>query len=223
LEIIKSLDLEWFWLGYSVGVNSRKRIADSPNKILNLGKQGVKKVPTDKQKVSFFIGVYMGRGKIVQNFDVVKVIQYEKIRVIDIDGNESFVSGMPFINRKDNGELLTPDSGKIVGRIAREDFDYKFRWHDLRHTYATIAANELHVNPNFLKRQMGHVKIETTLKYYTQVSDAVEAESRQLIQGIGVKPYIEPEYDYDFDTEQRGKKLENQVNYEFRNGKLVIK
>lgn len=148
---------------------------------------------------------------------------YEKIRVVDTDGNESYIQGLPFINRKDNGELLTPDSGKIVGRISREDFDYKFRWHDLRHTYATIAANELHVNPNFLKRQMGHVKIETTLKYYTQVSDAVEAESRQLIQGITVKPYVEVEYDYDFDDEQSGKILENAVNYEFKNGRIVLK
>ena len=149
---------------------------------------------------------------------------YEKIRVVDIDGNESFMQGLPFINRKDNGELLTPDSGKIVGRIAREDLDFKFRWHDLRHTYATIAANELHVNPNFLKRQMGHTKIETTLKYYTQVSEAVEEESRQLIQGITVKPYVAQEYDYDFDDEtQSGKKLENQQNYVFRNGKLITK
>ena len=79
------------------------------------------------------------------------------------------------------------------------------------------------MNPNFLKRQMGHVKIETTLKYYTQVSDAVEAESRKLIQGISVKPYVEVEYDYDFDDEQSGNKLENVVNYEFKNGRIVLK
>lgn len=149
---------------------------------------------------------------------------YEKIRVVDIDGNESYIQGLPFINRKDNGELLTPDSGKIVGRIARDEFDFKFRWHDLRHTYATIAANELHINPNFLKRQMGHVKIDTTLQYYTQVSEAVEEESRQIIQGISVKPYVQQDIDYDFDAEeQSGKILENMPNYEFKNGKIIIK
>lgn len=77
MDLIKDLDSKWFWMGYVMGGNSRKKLGDSPNKITNLGKQGVKLVPTQKQKVSFFIGLQMGRGKIVQNFDVVKVIQYQ--------------------------------------------------------------------------------------------------------------------------------------------------
>lgn len=148
---------------------------------------------------------------------------YERVRVEDKDGNVLYLSSLPFINRKENGELLTPDSGKIVGRIARADLDFNFKWHDLRHTYATIAANELHVNPNFLQRQLGHTKIETTLKYYTQVSDAVVEESREKIQGITVKPMVKVDYDYDYDTEQSGKDLENLPNYKFENGKLVLK
>ena len=77
MSVIKDLDLKWFWIGYTAGVNSRKRFVESPNKIVNLGKQGVVTTLTDKQKISFFIGVKMGRGKIVQNFDVVRVIQYQ--------------------------------------------------------------------------------------------------------------------------------------------------
>lgn len=148
----------------------------------------------------------------------------EKVKVEDKDGNVMFLQGLPFINRKEKGELLTPESGKIVGRIAREDFDYKFIWHDLRHTYATIAANELHINPNFLQRQMGHTKIETTLKYYTQVSDAVVEESRARIQGITVKPLTPMDYEEIIDgEEQSGKNLENIPTYRFENGKLVLK
>ena len=146
----------------------------------------------------------------------------EKVRVYTEDGEELYLSGLNFINRKPNGEFLTPDSGKIVQRIAKEDLGIKFRWHDLRHTYATIAANELHVNINFLKKQLGHKKIESTIHYYTQVSPEVEEESRAIIQGIGVKPMIEG-YEEDLDYEQSGKKLENKPKYTFVNGKLKTK
>lgn len=96
---------------------------------------------------------------------------------------------------------------------------YNFRWHDLRHTYATIAANELHVNINFLRKQLGHKKIESVIHYYTQVSPELEEESRQIIQGIGVKPIVE-DYGIDLDYERSGKKLENRPKYTFVNGKI---
>lgn len=95
MDIVKDLDLKWFWIGYAAGANSRKQLVESPNKVVNLGKQGVLTTLTDKQKISFFIGVKMGRGKIVQNFDVVRVIQYQ-----DKDAHNS------------KGEYLTIGVGK---------------------------------------------------------------------------------------------------------------
>ena len=77
MDIVKDLDLDWFWRGYTCGANSRKKLVESPNKVVNLGKQGIVVKPTPKQQISFFIGVKMGRGKIVQNFDVVYSIQYQ--------------------------------------------------------------------------------------------------------------------------------------------------
>ena len=94
MEIVKGLDLKWFWIGYSMGANSRKKATQSPNKINNIGKQGVKTTLTNKQKISYFIGLMVGRGKIVQNFDIVKVIQYQ-------DKN----------NHKSKGEYLTLQVG----------------------------------------------------------------------------------------------------------------
>lgn len=143
----------------------------------------------------------------------------ERVRAYTENNEELYLSELPFVNRKPNGELLTPDSGKIVQRICKTDLGYQFRWHDLRHTYATIAANELHVNINFLRQQLGHKKIESVIHYYTQVSPELENESRRIIQGIGVKPVMET-YDVDFDYEQSGKRLENKSNYTFVNGKI---
>lgn len=78
MVLIKDLDKDWFWPGYSMGGNSRKKFKDSPNKIVNLGKQGVKLVPeTPAEAVGFVIGLLYGRGKIVQNFNVPTLIQYQ--------------------------------------------------------------------------------------------------------------------------------------------------
>ena len=73
-----------------------------------------------------------------------------------------------------------------------------------------------------MKKQLGHKKIESTIHYYTQVSPEVEEQSRQIIQGISVKPMIEG-YEEDLAIEQSGKKLENQPKYTFVNGKLKTK
>lgn len=78
MVLIKDLDKDWFWHGYSMGGNSRKKFKDSPQKIVNLGKQGVTLVPeVPAEAVGFVIGLLYGRGKIVQNFNVPTFIQYQ--------------------------------------------------------------------------------------------------------------------------------------------------
>ena len=76
---LKSSEVDWFWYwrGYSIGANTRKKLRNSPDKIVNLGKQGITTTLSQNQKQSFILGLYVGRGKIVQNFDIVKVIQYQ--------------------------------------------------------------------------------------------------------------------------------------------------
>lgn len=71
------MDMEWFWLGYTCGVNSRKQKSETPNKVVNMGVQGIKKIPNEKQKISFYIGLMVGRRKIVQSLDVIKLLQYQ--------------------------------------------------------------------------------------------------------------------------------------------------
>jgi len=51
---------------------------------------------------------------------------------------------------------------------------------DLRHTYATRGA-EQGINPKILQLLLGHSKIETTLKYYTHISDETKLEAVQKI------------------------------------------
>ena len=81
---VRDLDLEWYWLGVGVGMNSRKKLSESPDIIRNYGKQGIVKVPTDKQIASFIIGLNVGRRKIV-NKDVSKLrtLTDEQVKLVE--------------------------------------------------------------------------------------------------------------------------------------------
>lgn len=108
MAIDKKLDTKWYWLGYTCGANTRKEIKEMPNKITNLGERGISLIPTETQRVSFFIGMLVGRGKLVQNFDVVKILQYQDkksrkkgdyltLGMTEVKGNKGQIVKMPLI------------------------------------------------------------------------------------------------------------------------------
>jgi hypothetical protein len=49
---------------------------------------------------------------------------------------------LDFINIKPNWELLTPDSEKILGRIALNKMGCNFKYHIFRHTHASFLAEK---------------------------------------------------------------------------------
>ena len=75
------------------------------------------------------------------------------------------ICGGDFINRKRNGELLTNNSIKYYSKKIKNDLHIDFKFHYLRHTYATLCAYN-NLNLQILMNYMGHKKIETTQKYY---------------------------------------------------------
>ena len=74
METIREMDWTWYWLGYSMGVNSRKRIKEMPDKLTNMGKMGVITIPNEQQKTSFFIGLMIGRRKIINNLNIINIL-----------------------------------------------------------------------------------------------------------------------------------------------------
>ena len=71
--------------------------------------------------------------------------------------------------RGENGEMLTHNSIKFLSRIIRDDLHIPFKFHNLRHTYATILA-ESGISPRYVQEMLGHSKLEFTLKYYTHIT-----------------------------------------------------
>ena len=84
------------------------------------------------------------------------------------------------INVKENGEMLTHNSIKFLSRIIRDDLHIPFKFHNLRHTYATILAESV-ISPRYVQEMLGHSKLEFTLKYYTHITGHMADMARMAI------------------------------------------
>lgn len=86
-----------------------------------------------------------------------------------------------FINIKQNGLMLTSDSEKFLARVIKSDLGIHFKFHNLRHTYATILA-ENGINPRYVQEQLGHAKLEFTLRYYTHVTEIMGNKAMEAMK-----------------------------------------
>ena len=105
----------------------------------------------------------------------------EKVLDRTIVGTEKVIVGGDFINRKENGELMTSNSVKYWARVLK-DLGIDFKYHSLRKSFGTYhaAANTPAIE---LKNAMGHKKFETTLKYYVNQNQITK---EKLIANLGI-------------------------------------
>ncbi|MEG1577380.1 MAG: tyrosine-type recombinase/integrase, partial [Oscillospiraceae bacterium] len=92
---------------------------------------------------------------------------------------------LELVNLKSNGELLTPDSEKFLGRISRKELSVNFKFHNLRHTHASWLA-EHNVPAIVAKKRLGHSKEETTLKYYQHITQGMRSDLLEKLNGTAV-------------------------------------
>jgi integrase len=79
------------------------------------------------------------------------------------------------------GGMLPPwKSGRIFNRLAREAGLHGFRFHDLRHTAATLSLQE-GVHPRIVQEMLGHSKISQTLDTYSHVLPNMQAEAARRL------------------------------------------
>ena len=113
-------------------------------------------------------------------------VAYRGIRVaIDRGRNKSMelLTDLEFINIKPNGELLTPDSSKILPRIAEKELGCNFRYHNLRHSHASWLA-EHNVPMIVTKTRLGHSKEETTNRYYVHLTNGMRENLLSTLNSI---------------------------------------
>ncbi len=105
-----------------------------------------------------------------------------------------WIQGGDFVNRKENGELLTVNSMKYWSKKITPELQKnaekkaklktfgspddivvvksrEFKFHNLRHTYASNCA-AVNMSMQMLMSMMGHKKIDTTRKYYINTDNS---------------------------------------------------
>lgn len=88
-----------------------------------------------------------------------------------------------FINVKPNGEMLRTNSTKFMSRISKTELGIDFKFHKLRHTHTTLLA-ESGVNPKYIQKRLGHSKLNTTLRYYTHITDKMDENVANIIDEL---------------------------------------
>ena len=86
-----------------------------------------------------------------------------------------------FVNRKSDGKILTVSSMKYWSKRIKDELGIDFKYHNLRHTYATNCALN-NVNMYVLMSMMGHKKFETTKEYYLNTdNDIFKKKTKEIL------------------------------------------
>jgi len=93
-------------------------------------------------------------------------------------GEFVFVDNVGSPIRKSN---MTRRSFKPLLRAA--GIDEAVRFHDLRHTHATLAL-QAGVNPKVVQERLGHAKIELTLNTYSHVIPSMQREAASMVAAL---------------------------------------
>ena len=111
----------------------------------------------------------------------------ERLRLGPVWEDNDFV----FTNRID-GPLHVNSPVAQLARLNRESRVPKIRFHDMRHTSATLLSAE-GVHPNIVQERLGHAEISMTLNRYRhitpsmqrQVADTIDIAIADAMQRVG--------------------------------------
>lgn len=81
------------------------------------------------------------------------------------------------------GQLGTPRSIEWAVRECEEELGIKFDFHSLRHTHATMLA-ENGVPIKYIMQRLGHRRATLTIEVYQHVSETMQNESRETIENL---------------------------------------
>ena len=88
-----------------------------------------------------------------------------------------------------DGSPIQPDSiTKAFTRISRSIGLYGVRFHDLRHTHATLLLRQ-GVHPKIVSERLGHSSIAITLDTYSHVLPGLQEAAAERFEE-GLKPYL---------------------------------
>lgn len=96
------------------------------------------------------------------------------------------IQGGDFINRKENGDLLTINSIKYYSKKIKAETGIDFNYHALRKTHLTFLANQ-NIPAIEVMNRAGHKKFETTMKYYVNQSEESRLKLLETLNKISTE------------------------------------
>lgn len=116
----------------------------------------------------------------------IKILKLNKIKYGEFYIVNKFEDKCPnLLLVQENGKFIIPSS--LLQRIKRLmkycKIDKNIRWHDLRHTNATLLL-EGGVSMKVLQERLGHSLMQTTSDIYAHVTDNLNREATQTIANI---------------------------------------
>lgn len=112
--------------------------------------------------------------KKVYNQRTTNMIEFKEQReqnqtmIQDIDKGK--LSSLELVNCLPNGKIQTVNSMKFHSKTLQHEYNIKFKYHYLRHTYATNLA-AMNTPEHLLCNQMGHSSVNVTHRYYIAISE----------------------------------------------------
>lgn len=92
--------------------------------------------------------------------------------------------GVYLIAIRENGAFIIPRSMQHTSRVVHKELNYpEFDFHSLRHTHATMLA-ENGVPPKYLQERLGHKDLQVTMKYYLHLTDKMNDEGLKILRQL---------------------------------------
>lgn len=90
-----------------------------------------------------------------------------------------------FVYCQKDGSPISPNKSftPLFRYFIRKNISFPVRFHDLRHTHATLML-EAGINPKVIQERLGHVNITTTLNVYSHATKDMEDDSVKVFENI---------------------------------------
>lgn len=88
------------------------------------------------------------------------------------------------ISARENGSFIHPRTMQHTARVVHQTMHYpEFDFHSLRHTHATMLA-ENGAPPKYLQARLGHKDLQVTMKYYLHLTDRMNEEGQKVLKKL---------------------------------------
>ncbi len=88
-----------------------------------------------------------------------------------------------FVNKTPDGKKATKYVCIKLGKICKDEGGFKFKFHNLRHTHATMLL-EKGINPKYIQKRLGHATLEFTLRLYTHITKNMDVKSIEISDDV---------------------------------------